>query len=307
MVYVAMMFATIFWGFSFIWTKQVLTFYGPITTVFLRLLLSATLLFLLGSLAKKIERVSLNDLGAIALMAFFEPFLYFIGETIALMHVSSTVASVVISTIPLFSPIAAYYFFGEKLSKMNFFGILISIFGVYLVISKAGFSPNISVKGISLLMFAVFSAVAYSVVVVKLSHKYNVYTLIAWQNLLGMFMFLPVFLVFEFKHFSTVPVSFEKLSPLFMLAIFASSIGFMLFTYGIKHLGIIKANTIANIIPVFTALFAWMLLGETLNTINMAGILVVIAGLLLSQIKTQKVKTYLANRKIKQDAAEIEV
>jgi len=34
-------------------------------------------------------------------MAFFEPFLYFIGESFGLVYISSTIAAVIVATIPL--------------------------------------------------------------------------------------------------------------------------------------------------------------------------------------------------------------
>jgi len=115
------------------------------------------------------------------------------------------------------------------------------------------------------MLLAVFSAVAYSVLTVKLAAKYNVFNLITYQNAIGLVYFSPFFFYFDYEHFILVKFSWEIAKPLFALAIFASSLAFMLFIYGIQQLGITKANTISNIIPVFTAVFAWYLLDEKLN------------------------------------------
>ena len=69
------------------------------------------------------------------------------------------------------------------------------------------------------------------------------------------------------------------------LAIFASSLAFIFFTYGLNHLGITKSNIFINAIPVFTAIFAYFVLDELLNFQKMVGITIVISGLFLSQIK----------------------
>lgn len=296
LVYIAMLGATIFWGFSFIWTIQVFEVYGPITTVFLRLVLSSVLLFSIGAVLGKLQKVKLTDIRTIVIMAFFQPFLYFIGETVSLTYVSPTVASVIIATIPLFSPIAAYWFLREKVSLMNFIGILISVAGVFFVIVDSGFVPNVSLTGIGLLLFAVMAAIGYSVIVVKLASKYNVYTLIAWQNFLGILMFLPIFYFTEFDSFIAAKPSVTQLLPLLYLAVFASSGAFMLFTYGIRNLGVVKANTLTNGIPVFTAFFSWWLLSEKLNWINIVGIVIVLGGLLLSQVKKESVKAVLLRK-----------
>ena len=151
------------------------------------------------------------------------------------------------------------------------------------------------------MILAVLSAVACSVLAVKLAAKYNVFSLIAYQNVIGLIFFLPFFLYFDYGHFIQVKFSWEIAKPLFALAIFASSLAFMLFIYGIQVLGIIKANTISNIIPVFTAVFAWYILDEKLNWVNIIGILVVLSGLSLSQLnKAIHLKNIIIFRKINQ-------
>jgi len=127
--YIAMILAMIFWGFSFVWSKILLEYYEPITIVFLRLLISSLFLFAIGYFFKKLKPIAKADVSKFLLLSFFQPFLYFIGETIGLKYVSSTTASVLIATIPLFTPIVAYYFLKEKLSVLNFAGIIISVFG----------------------------------------------------------------------------------------------------------------------------------------------------------------------------------
>ncbi|RLD69290.1 MAG: EamA/RhaT family transporter [Bacteroidetes bacterium] len=297
--YIAMILAMFFWGFSFIWSKILLDLYNPITIVFLRLLISSLFLFIVGYLFKKLKPIAKEDFGKLLLLSFFQPFLYFIGETIGLKYVSSTTASVLIATIPLFTPIVAYYFLKEKFSILNIVGILISVFGVILVLFNDKFEISASTNGILLMSLAVFSAVFYSVLTVNLAAKYNVFNLITYQNAIGLLYFLPFFLYFDYDHFIQVKFTWEIAKPLFALAIFASSLAFMLFIYGIQVLGIIKANTISNIIPVFTAVFAWYILDEKLNWVNIIGILVVLSGLSLSQLnKAIHLKNIIIFRKI---------
>jgi len=283
--YCAMLLATLFWGFSFIWSIKLLEFYEPFTIVLFRLILSTTFLLPVGLFFKKLTPLRKEDLKIMVLLALFEPFLYFIGEAYGLKYVSATVSSVLIATIPLFSPIAAWYFFKERLSALNLAGILVSIVGVFLVILDKDYKLSASMVGILFLGLAVFSAIGYSVVVIKAAKRYNVFSIIFYQNLFGIACFVPFFLYFDFEHFVTVEITFEILKPLLALAILASSIAFMLFTYGIRELGLIKANTIANIIPVFTAIFSYFFLHEILSGVNIFGILVVLSGLFLSQLK----------------------
>jgi drug/metabolite transporter (DMT)-like permease len=283
--YFAMFLATLFWGFSFIWSIKLLEFYEPFTIVLFRLIISTVFLVPIGFFTKRLKPLKKKDIKLVALLALFEPFLYFIGEAYGLKYVSATVSSVLIATIPLLSPVAAWYFFREKLSTLNFIGILVSVAGVFLVILDNDFRLNASLAGVLLLALAVFSAIGYSVVVTEVAKRYNVFSIIFYQNLFGILFFIPFFAYFDFEQFLTVEITFEIIKPILALAILASSVAFMLFTYGIRELGLVKANTIANIIPVFTAIFSYFFLHEILSYINIFGILVVLSGLFLSQLK----------------------
>lgn len=288
LVYGSLILAMLFWSFSFIWTKIVFLVYNPVTTVFLRLIISSVILFAVGKGFKKLGTIEKKDRLNILALAFFEPFLYFLGESFGLKYVSSTIGAVIISTIPLFSPIAAYYFHKEKLGKMNILGILISIIGVAIIIFNKSLSLIVSPIGLTCLFIAVGSAVGYSVVLKKLASKYNPVTLVTYQNTLGMIYFLPLFLILDWQHFIQAVPTQEVLTALLLLAVFGSTLAFICFTYGLNHLGITKSNIFINVIPVFTAIFAYFVIDESLSFQKIVGMMVVIGGLFLSQLKFRK-------------------
>ena len=72
--------------------------------------------------------------------------------------------------------------------------------------------------------------------------------------------------------------------PVLALAAFASSGAFILFAYSVSKIGILKANVFTNFIPLFTALFSFILMGDKLTFQNILGMFVVIAGILMAQV-----------------------
>jgi drug/metabolite transporter (DMT)-like permease len=291
-IYLLVSFSMICWAFSFVWYKLVYIYLQPLSLVFLRLVISTIFLFTFGLIIKKMQGIKKGDWGIFLLLAFFEPLLYFLGESFGVQLVSSTLAAVIVSTIPLFSPVVGYLFQREKISILNLAGIVISVFGVILVVKHPGFSWSGSLLGIMLLFLAVFAALGYSVIIARLSKRYNSITIISWQNLIGVFYFLPLFLIFEFRSFREVEFSANLIRPLIYLAVFASSLAFITFVYGVQKLGITRANIFVNLIPVFTAIFAWYILKDKLYYLNIIGILVVVGGLFLSQIRYRKKSTH---------------
>lgn len=288
LVYGSIILAMLFWSFSFVWTKVVYLVYNPITTVFLRLLISSIILFIIGKGFKKLDTIKKEDRLGILALAFFEPFLYFLGESFGLKYVSSTIGAVIVSTIPLFAPVAAYYFHKEQLSKMNILGILISIIGVAIIIFNKSFSLIVSPIGLACMFAAVGAAVGYSVVLKKLAAKYNPTTLITYQNSLGLLYFLPLFLIFDWQHFIQAIPTQEVINSLVLLAVFGSTLAFIFFTYGLSYLGITKSNIFINAIPVFTAIFAYFVIDEVITIQKIIGMLIVISGIFFSQMKFKK-------------------
>lgn len=286
--YGAVIISMIFWSLSFIWFKIANEYYRPITIVFIRLAIATIILTSYLIITKKFMKIRREDRRLFFMLAMFEPFLYFLGESFGLTYVSSTVGSVIISTIPVFATIGAWFFFRERLKAVNYIGIILSFSGILVFIFNKDGSLSFNIKGLALLCFAVFSAVGYNLTLSRLVGHYSPVYIVNVQNVLGALFFLPFFLIFDFRTFLNAPHSFETFRPIIELSVFASCGAFILFAYSVKNMGISKANVFSNCIPIFTAFFSFLLMGERLTIQNITGIIIVIAGLFLSQIHPNK-------------------
>lgn len=283
-VHILAFISMLFWGMSYIWSKIVFEVYSPLTTIYFRLLISFIVLFLFAFATGRLEKIRKEDRWLFFGSALLNPFFYFIGENYGLSLVSASLSSVIVATIPLFVPFAAYYFFRERLSPLNVAGLLISFGGLLLIIINKDFSPDANPWGILLLFLAVSSAVFYVIVLKKLSVKYHSVTIIAWQNMIGSFYFLPFFLFIDGPAFVSIRPGIIPIVSLLMLGIFASSLAYVLFTYVVKYLGVIKSSLYTNLIPVFTIIFSFYLLGEQFSTRKIVGMGIVIAGVVMSEM-----------------------
>jgi drug/metabolite transporter (DMT)-like permease len=282
--------AAFFWSFSFIWFKVAYQGYNPVTVVIFRLTIAAVLITIVAALSKRLQKPSKKDFWLFLLMAFFEPFIYFLGESYGLKYVSSTVAAVIVATIPLISPVFAWYFFREKLKWMNIAGLAFSFFGVGLVVLNGSFQFEASPLGVGLEFIAVLSAIAYSIVLKNLVSRYNTLSIIAYQNIIGIVLFLPVWLIVDFNDFVTRPFHPEAFRAIVLLAVFSSTLAFVFFTQSIRQIGVNRSNSFINLIPVFVAILSFFILKEELGGQKIIGIIVVVAGLFLAQIKRKRKK-----------------
>jgi drug/metabolite transporter (DMT)-like permease len=167
---------------------------------------------------------------------------------------------------------------------MNRIGLVISFAGVLMVVLARSDGISASPKGILLMFVAVISATGYTMLVKKLASDYNPITITAYQSLYGLIMFIPLFLAIELPVIDFGRATTHSLLALIYLGVFGSGICFILLTIGVRELGAAKANVFGNLIPVVAALLSFFLLKEAMPVLKIMGILVAIAGLLMSQI-----------------------
>ena len=289
--YVAIFFSMLFWGMSFIWTKDLLNAgFTPIIIVTLRLIISAILLYTVFKLSGKLDKIDKKDYKLFLILAFFEPFLYFFGENWGLNFLDASLGSIIISTIPVFVPFLLFFFYKEKLRWQIIIGVFLTIIGLGIMTISPNLSFNVSGKGVALMFLAVFAAGGYSVVLFKVIQKYEAITITTTQNIIGAIYYLPLFFIFEFKTFKGLNFTFENLYPLFALAIFCSSIAFICYAYSAKRLTVSKTTVFTNAVPIITIIFVVLLGKEILTLSKVLGMIVVILGVFLSQIDFKKRK-----------------
>jgi drug/metabolite transporter (DMT)-like permease len=289
-VYTLTLLSMLIWGVSYSWVDKALFYFNPETIASIRVFIAAPFMLILSFVLRKMQKVSRRDIFLIAAFALFDPFAYFLCESFGILHSTPVTASVIIATIPLLVPVSAFLVFKEKLTVINILGIFVSFFGVLLVIITGDLKLAVEPIGLILLFGAVFCAIIYNFFLKDLVKRYNVYTIITIQNIFASLYFLPVFLNGSVNEIAQTKINTELILIIAALSILASALAFIFYANSIKHLGITKANVFANLIPVFAAAFAYFMLKEEMGFQKVAGILLVVAGLLMTQIvyKTRK-------------------
>ena len=285
LIYTVSLFAIILWGISYIWTNQLIALDIPVTYfVFVRILLAGFVLFLLNAASGRIAKIKRKDLPKFLLLAFFEPFIYFICESYGVKETGSpTLSAMIIATIPIFSIGAGMLFFKERVNAVNVAGILLCLGGIVLVVMSKGALGRHFIFGVVLLLIAVLSEVGHASVSKSLSGIDTSQVIVMYQFLIGSVYLLPLFIFKGLDGFSARYLSAEVWYPLICLAVLCSSLAFSLWVSTIKSLGVAKSSIFSALIPVVAAIVAWILGHESLNLRQFIGITISAVGVVLSQ------------------------
>ena len=291
LIYIASTFAITLWGMSYIWTDQLIAQNIPIFYfVFVRILMAGVVLFLFNTAYARIKRIQRQDLPKFLLLAFFEPFIYFICETYGLKLTGSpTLSAMVIATIPIFSIGAGIIFFREKINLVNIGGILLTLVGIVMVAMAHGTLGENFIWGVILLLLAVISEVGHASITKSLSGNYSSQIIVMYQFLIGAVYLFPLFLWKGLDGFDMeIYFDGDVWYPIICLAILCSSLAFSLWVSTIKNLGVAKSSIFSALIPVAAAIIAWILGHEMLNQRQWIGIAISTVGVVLSQYTIKK-------------------
>lgn len=278
-----LMAAMLIWGSSFPAMKLAVAVYDPIVITFARLLIAA-LAFLPFWRRFGAVRYRRGDWKWLLLMALCEPVLYFVFESNALRLTSSAAAATIIALLPLVVALAAQWLLREVVTGRLYGGLLVSVAGVILLTGmgrETELAPN-PWLGNSLEFLAMLCAVGYTLVVRRLSAHYPALFLTAVQAVIGSALYLPLL---PFATF-TAAIDGPALLAVVYLGAVVSVLAYLCYNHALKLMPASRVAAYASLIPVASAFFGWLLLGETLSGLQGGAILLTLAGVVYSQTGT---------------------
>lgn len=293
LVYIALTLSTIFWGISFVMTKELFLTEPKITVtilVTLRLCLASLIMVPGLFLLRKWEHIQKGDLKWFLLLSLAEPFVYNLFETSGVQLVSGSLSSIIVATIPVFVPFAMAAFYHEGLHANHILGVVLSLAGIGVMLIGGNDGLDGSAAGILFLCGAVLTAIVYTLLLMKVVGRYQPFTITTYQNLIGMIYYLPLMFCTTGTQVFELSWSPMMLLLIGILGIFCSTIAYMGYNIGVQNLGATRACIFNNAIPVFTMIVAICIGQEQLSMPKVLGMVIVIAGVVIAQRQKQPAK-----------------
>jgi drug/metabolite transporter (DMT)-like permease len=287
-VYIKLLLTSLFWGGTFIAGKLIVGTVRPFSAAFLRFAIASCLLLLLtwrreGNLpsinrTQFIALFLLGMTGVFAYNAFFFKGLHF---------VSAGRASLIVANNPVFITLFAALFFKERLRWIKVAGILLSVTGALIVISRGNWGELMK-GGIGwgeiLIFGCVASWVSYSLVGKAVMGSLSPLVSVSYSSLIGAVALLVPALAEgmapKLLHYSTL-----DWGCLSYLGVFGTVLGFVWYYEGIQALGPTKAGQFINFVPISAILLASLILGEPVTFSLLVGAAFVISGVYLTNTR----------------------
>lgn len=288
LIYLSLVLTMFLWGGTFIAGRLLAGAVEPASAAFLRFLIASVAMLVLtkaieGKFAMPTPRLWLS----LVLLGLTGVFAYNVFFFSGLQHISAGRASLIVAGTPLVITIFAALFLKERLSLLKGCGVLVSLTGAIMVISNGHpgslFTGGFG-RGEQALLGCVLSWSAYSLIGRSVLRTLPPLTAVCYSSIIGtLFLAFPAASEGLFGKLATITaLSWASLA---YLGIGGTALGFSLYYIGIKKIGASRAGIFINLVPVFSLILSWLILGETVRLAVLAGGLLVLGGVTLANYR----------------------
>lgn len=274
------------WGSSFILIKKSLVSFTPYQIGSIRVIVSGLIFMVIGFKAmKKMDRKTFWWMVFAGMIGNFVPmFLFPLAQT----RVSSSMAGILDTLVPVFVLVLGFVFFKIRSKKIQWTGAIIGFIGAGTLLYFSGKSSGHSEPAYAMLIVLATALYAGAALVInqKLAH---VHSIELSASVFTVWMF-PSIIIFFFsgilQDFQNTNLQWESAGYLAILSVVGTALAMLLYFRLIQTTSAVFASMVAYLLPL-VAVFWGLLAGEQFTIWYALGALVIIIGIYLVQEKKE--------------------
>lgn len=281
------LFTVFIWGITFVCTKYLTGALSSLEILFVRYLIAYIALWVVAP--RPFKFAGLRHEGLMLAAALSGAALYQFMENLAVCYTSPASVSFITATAPLFTAILAHKFLGEKFGIKGFFGMLVSVFGVFLICFGDSKTIETGLLGDIIIACSIWLWAVYSVLIKKLAALgYGGALLTRRLFFYSVIVMLPfVIATGDISHAPALLRPEVGLNLLF-LGILASAVCFATWNRSVERLGVTTTSKYLFISPIITLLAQAVCSMGTVSAAALFGMAVTLAGIGISEFGKNK-------------------
>jgi len=285
---IALLAMTVIWALNFSIAKDTLARITPLAFNALRFPFAAAVVTLAMVRRTGVRLPDPQDWFRIAALGLLANVVYQLCFIFGLENSRAGTASVLLAGTPIVTGLLSAAVGHERLSVRTWVGAAATVAGILLVVfTGAAHAGEDTVLGNTLMIVATFAWASYSVASRSLIAKYGALPITMWTLWIG----TAAIVLLGAREVSTMDLGAVMPRDWFAVVYagaFSIGIAYVLWSYGVRHLGATRTATFSNLVPVFALAAAWAMLAERPSGGQVAGAGVIMAGVTLAQIRLRR-------------------
>ena len=208
-------------------------------------------------------------------LSLFNAFFYIAAHSTTAVNLG-----IIQSTMPGMILLGSFMFFGDRINRLQFSGLLLTLLGVGVIVTQGSLEQlmQLTFNHGDLLMIFACSFYAMYTVGLKSRPKISGMVMLAYFSVAAFLMTIPL-MIFESFIYGTVMPGVKGFAIVFYIAIVPSFLSQIFFMRGVDLIGPGSAGLYANLVPIFSAIMAVLLLNEEFALFHLAAMLLVFGGI----------------------------
>ncbi|MBD8498992.1 DMT family transporter [Paenibacillus arenosi] len=292
--YWAMSIAMITVGSSFVIGKQVSAVFPVYLASAIRCGIAAAILLLLLYIREGIPKIIPKDRFWLFVQSLTGVFGFGICLLYGLKYTSAGESGVIMSTTPMIIALISFLFLRERLSLYKWFSVALAVIGIAVLklnhveveTSTVAGAASLVWLGNLLVFFAVIGEALFTIFGKVLSARLSPLAIATFVTLLGFLMFLP-FGIYEAFTFDFAQPTILDWTYILYYAVVVTVLGFILWYYGVSLVPTGTSAVFTGLIAVSSLVFSYIFPGEPFHWSHLAGIICVLAAIVISSIPSK--------------------
>lgn len=247
----------------------------------------ASAVFAAALVARGLPRVARADWGSLALLGAVGHFVYQVCFMGGLARTTASNSALIIGCSPVAVSIASALAGHERVPRSQWAGVLLSIFGVYLVVGTGAEFGGSSLAGDLLTLCAVGCWAVYTVGSRPLLSRYSPLAVTGITMLAGTALYVPA----SFPQLAQVEwgrVPAWTWAATVLSALLALNVAYLIWYTSVQRIGNVRTSAYSNFIPLVAMSVAAVALGETIAAPKLAGAGAILAGVVVTRIAARR-------------------
>ncbi len=281
---IAIVFATMAWGATFLWVKEGLSYLDPVYFTGLRFLLAFVFLLIIFPSKRHIKKSE----AYIGFLIGTIMFLAYIAQTVGLKYTTVSNNAFITGLFVVFVPFVSFILKEERITFVTIFGTLLAVLGLYFLSFSGGKIKNINFGDALTLLCAILFA--FQIVLVgRYTKIYDPVKLLITQIFTVAILSLAVSFIMGTYTFS---IKYGAFKSLLLNALLGTVFAYYVQNKFQNKMSHTKAGLLFSLEPVFAGIFAYLFRNEVFTPPKLLGATLIFFAIVLIQVKgsSQKIE-----------------
>lgn len=275
------------WGSTWIGIKIGLHDAPPIWSAALRFILAVLILVIINAAARQKYPRGWRNVLRVAWPGLFTYLGSYSFTYLGTAHISSALASILFAVFPFFVMfLMTFMLKAEKVTLRSTIGVVLGFAGVVLIFAEPIDYGSDAAFGMAMILLSAFCAAMGTVSIKAFLKTEDVFPMVTLQMALGAILLTLTALLAD--DLSLFQVTTKSIGAMIYLAVCGSVVSFTSYYWLLKRLPIITMSMVALITPIVSMVLGYVILGELLTKQDYAGAALVLIGVAVVNLKSNK-------------------